>query len=169
MGHSIKAIIGKKTETNIDVIKKYELAAAFEKEFTIIILEDDSIYHWSEKLNYETDSESDDLDFASPIVFKIANDLGFKKYALIKTDYFGGGGGQIASLYENTTCIIKENTINNVLKELGVVAIAGNDEFDEINLREYRSAEYYYWDTNNWAETKTNMIAGRIPLDCRFR
>lgn len=169
MGHNIKAIIGKKTETDIDVIKRYELAAAFEKDYTIIILEDDSIYHWADKLGFDYHSESENLDCASPIVFKIAKDIGFKKYAIIKTDYFAGMGEQFASLYENTHCLIEEKSINIVLKELGIVANKGNDEFDEINLSEYRLAEYYYWDENNWAESRSNMIAGKIPLDYRFR
>lgn len=165
MGHSINAIIGKKAETDIEVIKKYQLATTFEKEYTIIILENDSMYHWSENLGYDIESESENLDWASPIVFKIAEDIGFKKYAIIKTDYFGGIGEQFASLYENSICQIKEAKINVVLKEFGVIAKNDNDEFDEINLGEYRESEYYYWDKNNWAENKPNMIAGRIPSD----
>jgi hypothetical protein len=165
MGHHINAIIGKKAETNIDAIKKFQLTAAFEKEYTIIILENDSVCYWADKLDYKIDSESENLHWASPIVFKIAKDIGFVKYAIIRTDYFGGWGDQFASLYENSTCLIKESTINDVLKVLGVTAKAGNDEFDELNLGEYRASEYYYWDENNRADTRANMIAGKIPLN----
>jgi hypothetical protein len=169
LGHHIDAIIGRKAETNIEVIKKYQLAAAFEKDYTIIILFDDSLYHWSDILGCDIESESENLNWASPIVFKIAEEIGFEKYAIIQTNYFGGMGDQLASLYENATCLVKETDINNVLKELGVVTTGKNDEFDELNLGEYRTAELYYWDENNQANKMPNMIAGRVPEDYKFR
>ncbi|ASS48444.1 MAG: hypothetical protein A3D31_08225 [Candidatus Fluviicola riflensis] len=169
MGHNIHAVIGKKAETNTAIIKKYQLAAAFEKEYTIIILFDDSLFHWSDVLGSDIESESENLRWASPIVFKIAEEIGFEKYAIIQTDYFAGLGGQIASLYENATCLLKETDINDVLKELGVVTSGKNDEFDELNLGEYRTAELYYWDENNQADEMPNMIAGKVPEDYKFR
>lgn len=169
MGHHINAIIGRKAETNIEVIKKYQLAAAFEKEYTIVILFDDSMFHWSHILGHSIESESENLERASPIVFQIAKEIGFEKYAIIQTDYFGGMGSQLASLYENGTCLLKETGINNVLKEMGVVTTGKNDEFDELNLGEYRDAEYYYWDENNFADEMPNMIAGKVPEDYKFR
>ncbi|MDF3026650.1 MAG: hypothetical protein K0S23_957 [Fluviicola sp.] len=169
MGHHIDAIIGRKAETNIDVIKKYQLAAAFEKEYTIIILFDDSMYHWSHILGCGIESESENLNWASPIVFQIAEEIGFEKYAIIQTNYFGGMGDQLASLYEHGTCLLKETEINHVLKELGVVTTGRNDEFDELNLGEYRAAEYYYWDENNFADERPNMIAGKVPEDYKYK
>jgi hypothetical protein len=74
-------------------------------------------------------------------------------------------GEQAASLYQNEKLILENKTINEVLKELGVIREHSKDEFDTINLGEYRATEYYYWDINNFADKKTNMIPGKIPKD----
>ena len=63
MGHHICAIIGKKP-INEEAIRKYQLAAAFEGDYVIVILDQDSVWHWSEKLGLSSDSESEDIDFA---------------------------------------------------------------------------------------------------------
>jgi division protein CdvB (Snf7/Vps24/ESCRT-III family) len=56
-----------------------------------------------------------------------------------------------------------ESNINTVLKQIGVERSAHIDEFDTINLDEYRESEYYYCDSeDNKALKKTNMIPGRL-------
>lgn len=62
--------------------------------------------------------------------------------AYIETDYFGGIGEQAAILFKNGNLIIpeyeKDWLINSVLKKIGVIKKNNLDEFDTINLSEYR-------------------------------
>lgn len=164
MGHNICAIIGKKT-INEEALKKYQLALAYEGDFAIIILNQDSVWYWADKLNLSIDSESENIDWACELIFHFAKELGVKKYAVIQTDYFGGIGSQCASLYDDGLIITPDKSINDILNLLGVQRIGSKDEFDVINLGKYRNSENYYWNSDNWADRKSNMIAGRIPKD----
>jgi hypothetical protein len=162
MGHNISAIIGKKP-INEQKLKSYQLALAYESDFAIVILDQDSMWYWADELNLSVDSESERIRWACELSFFFAREIGMTKYAIINTDYFAGMGGQAASLYENGIAILPEKSINEVLNALGVIQEAGKDEFDTLNLGEYRESEYYYWNSGNWADDKPNMIAGRIP------
>lgn len=164
MGHNICALISRKP-IDENIINKFQLAVAFEDEFAIVILEIDSIFYWSEKLNLSSDSLNEEIDWACELIFHFAKELKMSKYALIQTNYFAGIGTQSASLYENGTLTIENKSINDILKEIGVKATHLADEFDTLNLGEYRATEYYYWDNHNIADKKENMIAGRIPKD----
>ena len=70
-----------------------------------------------------------------------------KTIAKISTDYFGGWGIQEAKLFVNNKKEysksneqdMKLTPINDVLKMMGVIADSGMDEFDSINLSNYRS------------------------------
>ncbi len=162
MGHHICAIIGKKP-VNEEAIRKYQLAAAFEGDYVIVILDQDSVWHWSEKLQLSSDSESEHIDFACELIFHFAKEIGFHKYGIIQTDYFGGVGSQCASLYEEGRVLIAEKMIDDILRELGVVRTKEKDEFDILNLGEYRSGDYYYWESLPENVKRPNVIYGRIP------
>lgn len=70
-----------------------------------------------------------------------------KSVGVISTDYFGGTGHQEAKLFINNKKEYdkssefdwSESPINSVLKMIGVVKKGGADEFDTINLSNYRS------------------------------
>ena len=72
-----------------------------------------------------------------------------KTIAKIMTDYFGGTGHQEAKLFVNNKKEYdkssefdwSERPINTVLKMMGVSKKDRQDEFDEINLSNYRSNE----------------------------
>jgi hypothetical protein len=162
MGHNICALISRNT-IDENVIKKFQLAVAFEDEFAIVILDMDSIFYWSNKLNLSCKSLNDKIDWACELVFYFAKELKMDNYALIQTDYFAGIGEQYASFYENGNLIIENESINNVLKKLGVKRKNSFDEFDTLNLKEYHATENFYWDSYNFADKRSNMIAGRIP------
>jgi len=164
MGHNICALISRKSIDEIGV-KKFQLAVAFEDDFVIVILEMESIFYWSQKLDLSIESRNEKIDWDCELVHYFAKELKMEKYALIQTDYFAGIGEQSASLYENGNLIIENKSINDVLKRLGVNKGHFADEFDTLNLGEYRTTEHYYWDNYNFADKKTNMIAGRIPKD----
>jgi len=70
-----------------------------------------------------------------------------KTIAKIETDYFGGSGQQSAKLFINNKKVYDKsseqdwslNPINDVLKEMGVQRLDGQDEFDTIGLSKYRT------------------------------
>ena len=70
-----------------------------------------------------------------------------KTIAKISTDYFGGAGHQEAKLFVNNKKVYDKSDeqdwsvkpINDVLKEMGVQRISGQDEFDTIGLGNYRT------------------------------
>jgi hypothetical protein len=72
-----------------------------------------------------------------------------KTIASISTDYFGGSGHQEAKLFVNNKKEYdksseydwSERPINTVLKKMGIKSKDGMDEFDTINLGNYRSNE----------------------------
>jgi hypothetical protein len=64
-------------------------------------------------------------------------------FAVIWTDYFGGMGDQLATLYRGETLVPDDRpdygTINYALRGLGVPRQADRDEFDTLGLSKYRS------------------------------
>jgi hypothetical protein len=59
-------------------------------------------------------------------------------YLKIYTDYFGGIGEQSSELYLNGEKLFEYHTINEGLRKIGVIK-GYSDEFDAINLGNYRS------------------------------
>ena len=67
------------------------------------------------------------------------------KISYIEAEYFGGQGGQIAIIWEDKKRIylsdFDDNEINKVLKDFGVIADNGKDEFDTVSLGRKRRTE----------------------------
>ena len=64
--------------------------------------------------------------------------------AFVETDYWGSGGEQRASLFENGKLIMRlEKSINSVLNRMGVERVT-SDEFDGLGLGMFRSNEDEY-------------------------
>lgn len=161
MGHNINAIIGK-APINVNAVEKYGLAVAYEAEFAIIILDFESLNYWSSILNLSDESQSENLMWECELIFFFAQELGLEKFGLIQTNYFAGIGSQCAGFFDNGKKKI-EGDINIVLKQIGVERNLNLDEFDTINLAEYRESEDYYSDSDdNKALEKANMIPGRF-------
>ena len=81
-----------------------------------------------------------------------------KTIAKISTNYFGGTGHQEAKLFVNNKKEYDkssefdwtERPINTVLKMMGVSKKDQKDEFDTINLSNYRSNEDFKWVQLKW-------------------
>jgi hypothetical protein len=95
MGHNINAIIGK-TPINVNAVEKYGLAVAYEAEFSIIILDFESLNYWSSILSLSDESQSENLMWECELIFFFAKELGLEKFGLIQTNYFAGIGSQCA-------------------------------------------------------------------------
>jgi hypothetical protein len=69
---------------------------------------------------------------------KVLDAIGNKKFAYVEAEYFGGKGGQMAILWNNgrreQLLSFGQDKINQVLKEFGVTANKGQDEFLAIGL-----------------------------------
>ena len=67
------------------------------------------------------------------IEIKILQIIDNKKIAYVEAEYFGGQGGQIAIIWKdnkrNKQFEFGENKINELLKDFGVIAEKGQDEF----------------------------------------
>ncbi|WPU99618.1 hypothetical protein SNE26_26740 [Mucilaginibacter sp. cycad4] len=165
MGHHIDAIIGK-GPINEEKAKAYGLAIAYELGYAIVVLDWDSVLYWSGKLNLSCDSTIEDLEWDCELIHYFARELNLNDYALIKTDYFAGIGDQYAALYKNGILAWHGRSINIALAEIGIMRTLNLDEFDTINLGEYRNSEHYYFDSqHNFALKKDNMIAGKVFKD----
>ena len=62
------------------------------------------------------------------------------RYAEVQTDYFGGCGEQYASVKLGNS-IMTCRSINDALRQIGVKAEEGMDEFDTVGLGKYRATE----------------------------
>lgn len=147
MGHSIKAVIGKRSDVQKlaeDWVhaKLIELPQEFAMvPMTIRLLED--IEELMEPSVSEIQSELYGLD--GSVVWLLENYSFHTKLAYIETDYFGGFGTQGGVLYENGREKIPpqtgNGTINALLKKLGVWRKPDTDEFDCLELGKYRHIE----------------------------
>lgn len=147
MGHSIKAVIGKRSDVQRlaeDWVhaKLIELPQEFGMvPMTIRLLED--IEELMELSGSGFESELYGLD--GSVVWLLENYSFHTKLAYIETDYFGGFGTQGGVLYENSREKIApktgNGTINILLKELGAWRKPDRDEFDCLELGKYRYIE----------------------------
>lgn len=68
----------------------------------------------------------------------------------VEAEYFGGLGGQSSIAFENGNEILKsineKDSINHILRFLGIQRTSEKDEFDLVNLDKYR-------DTEKWKNT----------------
>jgi hypothetical protein len=71
------------------------------------------------------------------------------RVAYVEAEFFGGIGTQASAIFENGNArippVVGEDAINQALREIGVVAAKGKDEFDCAGLGKHR-------DTEGWLE-----------------
>lgn len=144
MGHYITALIGK-GPINKEVAEKYDLPTFDENGFVIVALHPTHADYWDEKLGYGYKARSE-IIMDTECTHFFAKELGFKKFAIINTDYFGGVGEQIATVYHKAEQIMMptKDGINEALKLIGVKKRLSRDYFDSINLGKYRNWGDYF-------------------------
>lgn len=64
-------------------------------------------------------------------------------FAVVHTDYSAGVGGQWGAVCLAGAAIRSVSTVNAALRMLGIVAVAGSDEFDTVGLGRHRSTPEY--------------------------
>ena len=146
MGHSINAII-LKGEYNKEKAEKYDLKGV-KLNFNLTMFFIDGFFTacWQKKLKKEGLLESNCNEVAwyprEFVIYELMKRISRNeqvKFALIFTDYFGGIGKQYANLYiEDQNVDLSLNTINKVLKHLGVEKGSHQDEFETVGLDRHR-------------------------------
>lgn len=154
----INFLIGK-MPVNLDKVKEYGLAVATESDFAIIILDYHHLFHSSIKLNIKTFiSDSNEMDYGGDLVHFFAKEVGFTDYAVVQLT-----GVVYGELYKNALKIDEGDDINYLLRQLGVVISDNEDEFSQLNLKEYKAGLRFYLEgTDNYANRYSNVIAGNI-------
>ena len=155
MGHCISVILIKKSELRDFSIQK--------------ILENNEIKN--DNFNYRLELPCDIVAFPLQSMTEISKILGpGVTFVSIQTDYFGGFGEQSASINitKEKGCwnfLRKENNdnaINTILKEYGVIKdpkyFGTKDEFDTINLGNYRDNNDMIKATDYWKENKSSIL-----------
>jgi hypothetical protein len=73
---------------------------------------------------------------------KVLDSIGVQRFAYVEAEYFGGEGGQMSIVWNNNERIqllaFGDGRINTVLKDFGVIARGGNDEFTMVGLLRQR-------------------------------
>lgn len=117
MGHSISAIIAQAPINEAKAIER-GLPVIFEGAFVIVPIP------W--ELLVELSHDDEPADDAATNIFNthvphlLARELGMASYALIETDYFGGVGQQNATFHGADGQEVRDITINDALRSLGV-------------------------------------------------
>ena len=147
MGHHIRAVVGKR-ETVLALSRGWEETEAVElpQDFALLFLTDGLWDRIEETFPGPEQPDSPVLTAWDGAVARFLRE-GSRDFPLgyIETDYFGGHGTQAGVLLERGEVVLGpaegEGTINRVLRALGVVSKAGQDEFDTLGLGSYRHME----------------------------
>lgn len=144
MGHYLKAFIGNK-ESLTPILEKYESSklVGLSDEISMIPMTDEL---FDDMNNLETSSGILSFEFLTENIEKKTLELiGRKKLAYVESEFFGGQGGHVGLIRENCERIFvgefKRNTMNEILKKLGVIRTEIKDEFETIGLDRHRQTE----------------------------
>jgi hypothetical protein len=144
MGYYLKAYIGKKENLN-PILKKYTESHIIELENGISMIPmTDELF--DEISNDEGGFAISKFEFLDRNVEQKTIDLvGDKEVAYVESEFFGGKGGHIGIIWKNKQRVFlgkfKKNTMNEVLKRLGVKRTPVKDEFETVGLDKNRYIE----------------------------
>lgn len=142
MGYYFQAFIGNDDSLN-SIQEKYNLAKIVQLERGI------SMIPLTQELFYQINGANEpkfvlpDENLIEIIEERIMKVIARKKLAYIEASFFGGEGGQMGIIWANgsrhLTLEYAENRINEVLRDFGVQATTGLDEFETIGLDSHRN------------------------------
>ncbi|UYZ84483.1 hypothetical protein MTZ49_02620 [Entomomonas sp. E2T0] len=141
MGHHIQGIISK--SDNINAFARYyslKKRISLSQGFSLLMLSEDDLDSFIFSANYDLY----DINGLSDKLVEILSHYSLQApIAYIATDYFGGTGSQAAIAFANGNIILPPQcaeigVINQALKLIGVISNNIIDEFDTLNLGQYR-------------------------------
>src|SRR5690606_39696516 len=102
-------------------------------------------------------------EFGGDLVHFFAKEIGLKDYVIMHFSY-DNTDGFYGEFYKDAQKEDEGENINDLLKKLGVVVSDKEDEFHQLNFREYSStgSSFYLGGEANRANRYNNVIAGRI-------
>lgn len=141
MGHHIQGIISQSDNVN-KFAQHYSLKKCIllNQGFSLLMLSDDDLDSFIFSANYDLY----DINGLSDKLVEILSHYSLQApIAYIATDYFGGTGSQAATAFANGNIILPPQwaeigIINQALKLIGVISNKNIDEFDALNLGQYR-------------------------------
>jgi len=146
MGHNISALISR-TPVSAEVTRRYHTEAVeLEGGLTLVWMDICLTEHWAIELGDDARLELArsvrDTNHLLPnehVIVRLAEEMTGRRgvrFAMVWTYYFGGMGDQAACVYEHGELLDTDGTINDALRQLGVQAQPGLDEFDTVGLGE---------------------------------
>ncbi len=151
-----------KMPVNLDKVNEHGLAVAIENDFALVFLDQFHLFHNSIKFNrmkYHSDNE--EMEFGGDLVHFFAKEIGLKDYVIMHYNYtFYDFYGE---LYNDAQKVDEEKNINDLLRKLGVVVSDKEDEFSQLNFKEYSSGYCFYEiGRADYISRYKNATAGRI-------
>ncbi|WP_156152608.1 hypothetical protein [Flammeovirga sp. OC4] len=144
MGYYLKAFIGQK-ESLVPIRNKYSNSKLVDlsDKISMIPITDEL---FDEMNQMENSSEIASFEFLTEYIENKTLDLiGNKKLAYFESEFFGGQGGHIGLIWVNGKREFigefKKDTLNKILKKLGVIRNGNQDEFETVGLDSHRNIE----------------------------
>ena len=144
MGYTLKAYIGRK-ESLTPILEKYTESKLVElnSDISMIPLTEEL---FDEINQMEISTKLMGFEFLNQnIENRILKVIGSKEVAYVESEFFGGEGGHIGLIWKNGerafTSDLNIQSMNEILKRLGVQKTTFKDEFDSIGLGQYRQTE----------------------------
>lgn len=144
MGHYLKAFIGHK-ESLTPIREKYESSnlVSLSDEIFMIPMTDEL---FDEMNNLNTSPGILSFELLNENIEKITLELiGMKKLSYVESEFFGGQGGHIGIIWDNGARVyvgeFRKDTMNEILKRLGIIRTDVKDEFEIIGLNRHRHTE----------------------------
>lgn len=111
-------------------------------DLTLFFVSNEFLDYWQKKLNISGNLETNNRFPNKRVIYELMRQISSSKpieYAVVTTAYVGGMGEQFANVYKDLENVDPTlNTINLVLKYLGVVPEGDFDEFDTVGLGKFR-------------------------------
>ena len=132
MGYYLQGFICRQSDTSLFTDK-------FDKAVSVELGQGVALIPMTEELfdqinNFSSSPSVEKFEYMTENVEqKVLSAIGDKKIAYVEAEYFGGEGGQIAIIWNNSKreqiLLFGQDKINQVLKDFGVTANEGQDEF----------------------------------------
>lgn len=142
MGHELSAIVAR-GPGNASAARRLGLALVEAGAFVIVpLIPGQAVTAGPD------DRRLSDMEADCPAHLRVAAELGFDRFALIQSSYFGGQGQQWATVYHGAERTMAARAglaaVNDALERIGVLPDAGRDAFETIGLGGMRHADLFF-------------------------
>lgn len=151
-----------KMPINLDKLNELGLAVAIENDFAIIFLDQFHLFHSSIKFNrmkYHSDNEK--MGFGGDLIHFFAKEIALQDYVILHLKNYSSAF--YGEFYQDAQKVAEGEDLNDLLRKLGVKISDKEDEFNQLNFKEYqRGYCFYQVGKEEYLNNFKNVIAGRI-------